>query len=92
MKVTVVGYEVMKYTSKKTGELVSGIRLFFMGQNPNVKGMMTDSAWINEDRNPEVYRQIFALDVQKPIFCDLVYEQVVGSKFLDLKSVKPIGQ
>lgn len=51
MKVNVVGYQEVEYTSKKTGNKVSGISLY-ISRVPNSKetgthGLVTDKVWIS---------------------------------------------
>lgn len=89
MQVTILGIEVVSYTSKKSGKAVEGVTLYIGGQNPKVSGMMTADKWISRERVPELCDKVLALlPLDAPIEVNLIEESVFGSKFPELVDIQ----
>lgn len=85
MKVQIVGLRKMDFSTDK-GQ-VTGVKLYILGDNPNVIGRIADSVWITPES--QVYPTACSLDLSKgAINAELIYEQFVGVKKPVLTSIK----
>lgn len=87
MKVTILGYQPVEYTSKKTGELKTGLSVYYAAENTNTIGLMTNDVWIDKTREPELYEQVRKLDVSKPLHANFGFEVEIGSRYPRLVSI-----
>lgn len=76
MKVQIVGLRRMQFNSKDGGE-VNGVKLYIVGRNPDVTGLIADNIWIDV-KNP-VFATACNINLSNgPVDADLVYEQYPG--------------
>ncbi len=76
MKVQVVGMRRMQFDSKDGGE-VNGVKLYIVGRNPDVTGLIADSVWV--DVKSTVFPVACNINLANgPVDADFVYEQYPG--------------
>jgi hypothetical protein len=87
MKAILVGKEIVSYTKTATGEVKEGISLYYNAGKPDVEGLVAASLWIPR-RSAEIYKQIEALDLSKPVNANVVNEVPPGGRFPVLTEIE----
>ena len=86
MKVTVLGKQLIDFANKETGEVISGVKVFFGAPDDGVEGLVCDKQWF--DAKHRLYRTAKALNVGQEY--DFTYENRPGKKYSTLADIEPV--
>lgn len=82
MIVRIVGKAPMTFTDEKTGEVVTGIVLYYYAPKDEVDGCFAGQLWVKE-KSP-LFNKLLLLSIGdtfvKPLMADVVYDVIPGKK------------
>ena len=86
MKVTILGKQPVNFANKETGEVISGVKIYFGAPDRGVQGVVADKQWF-DDKHP-LYDTACGLSVDADY--DFIYENRPGRKYSTLAAIEAV--
>lgn len=91
MKVRIVGKTSMQFKDGETGEVVTGMVLYYYAPKDEVDGYFAGQMWVKD--SSVLFNKLLMLNIDRPLMAEVVYDVQPGKKVrLVLQDIKLLDE